>query len=95
MAEEIKDSSKTLPQAIVFGVAVNGLMGLIMVSTQCLVPDLFKSFADIILFRLSGYHDVLYAGRHDKYPGYPYRLPVHSGLRTSKWILMTPTNRML
>jgi len=36
MAEEIKDSSKTLPQAIVFGVAVNGLMGLIMVSSECL-----------------------------------------------------------
>ncbi|KAK0309225.1 hypothetical protein LTR01_004332 [Friedmanniomyces endolithicus] len=35
MAEEIKDSSKTLPQAIVFGVAVNGLMGLIMVITMC------------------------------------------------------------
>ncbi|KAK0272015.1 hypothetical protein LTR35_013185 [Friedmanniomyces endolithicus] len=35
MAEEIKDSSKTLPQAIVFGVAVNGLMGLIMFITMC------------------------------------------------------------
>ncbi|KAK3117248.1 hypothetical protein LTR53_001583 [Teratosphaeriaceae sp. CCFEE 6253] len=35
MAEEIKDSSKTLPQAIVLGVAVNGVMGLIMVITIC------------------------------------------------------------
>ncbi|KAK3071268.1 hypothetical protein LTR53_008950 [Teratosphaeriaceae sp. CCFEE 6253] len=35
MAEEIKDSSKTLPQAIVLGVAVNGIMGLIMVITIC------------------------------------------------------------
>lgn len=31
MAEEIQDASKTLPQAIVYGVAVNGIMGLIMV----------------------------------------------------------------
>lgn len=32
-AEEIKDASKTLPQAILFGVIVNGLMGLVMVIT--------------------------------------------------------------
>ncbi|KAK3615805.1 hypothetical protein LTR56_026368 [Elasticomyces elasticus] len=35
MAEEIKDASRTLPRAIVFGVAVNGTMGLIMVITVC------------------------------------------------------------
>ncbi|KAK5681973.1 hypothetical protein LTS10_006508 [Elasticomyces elasticus] len=35
MAEEIKDASRTLPRAIVFGVAVNGAMGLIMVITVC------------------------------------------------------------
>ncbi|KAK4539385.1 hypothetical protein LTR36_010986 [Oleoguttula mirabilis] len=35
MAEEIKDSSKTLPEAIVYGVIVNGVMGLVMVITMC------------------------------------------------------------
>ncbi|KAK6438287.1 hypothetical protein LTR95_005511 [Oleoguttula sp. CCFEE 5521] len=35
MAEEIEDASKTLPQSIVSGVALNGIMGLIMVITVC------------------------------------------------------------
>ena len=35
MAEEIKDSSLTLPQAIISGVCVNGVMGFIMVVTIC------------------------------------------------------------
>ena len=51
MAEEIKDSSRTLPQAIVFGVAVNGLMGLIMVITICFT----LGDTDSILSTTTGY----------------------------------------
>ena len=35
MAEEIEDASATLPQALLSGVALNGVMGLIMVITIC------------------------------------------------------------
>jgi len=35
IAEEIKDASKTLPKAIMSGVAVNGVLGFLMVITLC------------------------------------------------------------
>ncbi|OQN95522.1 hypothetical protein B0A48_18505 [Cryoendolithus antarcticus] len=51
MAEESKDASKTIPQFIVFGVAVNGIMGLIMVITFCFTLDDTQS----ILSTMTGY----------------------------------------
>ena len=47
IAEEINDASVTLPKAIVSGVAVNGVMGIIMVITLCFtlgnVTDILKT----------------------------------------------------
>jgi amino acid transporter len=35
MAEEINDASRTLPQAIVYGVTISGIMGRVMAITIC------------------------------------------------------------
>ena len=51
IAEEIEDASRTLPKAILSGVALNGIMGLIMVITLCFT----LGDVDTILGTTTGY----------------------------------------